>query len=74
MFEQDPYPRPDFDRSHCRLSLNGPWEFAPDPHDRGRAARWEQAERGPWSGPINIPFAWETPASGIGVQWLPIGW
>jgi beta-galactosidase/beta-glucuronidase len=68
------YPRPDFDRSGRWLSLDGPWGFAADPDDRGRAEGWERPGRAPKSGTITVPFAWETPASGIEAQWLPVGW
>ncbi|GAB3812534.1 glycoside hydrolase family 2 [Tessaracoccus terricola] len=48
------YPRPDRDRSEQWLSLNGQWNFEAD---------GERAE-------ITVPFAWETPMSGIGWTWL----
>lgn len=48
------YPRPDLDRSARWASLNGPWRFE---------AEGETRE-------IVVPFAWETPASGIGRTWL----
>jgi beta-galactosidase/beta-glucuronidase len=67
------YPRPDFDRSHRWLSLNGAWDFAADPDDRGRGAGWERGH-GPWPERISVPFAWESPLSGVGRAWLPIGW
>lgn len=51
------YPRPDRDRSDRWLSLDGPWDFT---WAEGRAA-------------IVVPFAWETPASGIGRTWLEHG-
>ncbi len=65
------YPRPQFDRSHSWRSLNGEWDFHRDPastailSDLGTAA---------WGERIAVPFAWETPASGIGAQWLETGW
>ena len=68
------YPRPHFDRSHCWLSLNGEWDFAPDPDDIGRETRWHQPDVAPWSQIILVPFAWETPASRIALQWLPVAW
>ncbi len=74
MNPHDDYPRPDFDRSYCWLSLNGAWDFAPDPDDRGREERWEQPGVAPWPDRIIVPFAWEAPASGIRRQWLPVGW
>ncbi|WP_302893329.1 glycoside hydrolase family 2 protein [Actinomadura luzonensis] len=55
------YPRPHFDRSHSWSSLNGDWDFRAD------------AEPG-WDRTITVPFAWETPASGIEAHWLPVAW
>ncbi|MDR1236849.1 MAG: hypothetical protein LBK28_01260, partial [Propionibacteriaceae bacterium] len=49
------YPRPDRDRSWRWLSLNGQWGFDPE---------WGEATA------ITVPFAWETPASGVGQTWL----
>ncbi|MEV0827134.1 glycoside hydrolase family 2 protein [Nonomuraea rubra] len=55
------YPRPHFDRSHSWSSLNGDWDFrAGTDQDYGRT--------------ITVPFAWETPASGIEAHWLPEAW
>lgn len=66
------YPRPEFDRSERWLSLNGEWSFrtggdglpipagADDDHD--------------WPSRIIVPFAWETPASGVGAHWLEVAW
>ncbi|WP_291054384.1 sugar-binding domain-containing protein [Herbiconiux sp.] len=48
------YPRPDLDRSERWLSLNGEWDFS----SIDGSAR------------ITVPFAWETPASGIERTWL----
>lgn len=48
------YPRPDRDRSSRWLTLNGQWDFTAD----GTATT------------ITVPFAWETPASGVGRTWL----
>ncbi|MBE3015643.1 glycoside hydrolase family 2 [Microbispora sp. NEAU-D428] len=55
------YPRPHFDRSHSWSSLNGEWDFRAD------------TEQG-WNRTITVPFAWETPASGIEAHWLPVAW
>ncbi|MEV4469865.1 sugar-binding domain-containing protein [Nonomuraea sp. NPDC049504] len=55
------YPRPHFDRSHSWSSLNGEWEFRADTEPD-------------WTATITVPFAWETPASGIEAHWLPLAW
>ncbi|OPG05788.1 glycoside hydrolase family 2 protein [Microbispora sp. GKU 823] len=55
------YPRPHFDRSHSWSSLNGEWDFRAD------------TEQG-WNRTITVPFAWETPASGVEAHWLPVAW
>lgn len=49
------YPRPDRDRSQHWASLNGEWGFEPE---------WGEARA------ITVPFAWETVASGVGLNWL----
>ena len=53
------YPRPQLVRNPW-ISLNGPWDFAID-HD----GLIQQPRDVPWSGTIEVPFAPETPASGI---------
>lgn len=68
------YPRPDFDRSHSWLNLNGEWDFAGDPQNAGLAQQWQQPQQATWQRQIVVPFPWETPASGIEEQWMPIGW
>ncbi|WP_433431879.1 glycoside hydrolase family 2 protein [Nonomuraea sp. CA-141351] len=55
------YPRPHFDRSHSWSSLNGEWDFRADTEPD-------------WNRTITVPFAWETPASGIEAHWLPVAW
>lgn len=63
------YPRPHFDRSHAWLSLNGTWDFRADPvaqHTADTADGYDQR--------ITVPFAWETPASGIAAHWLQTAW
>jgi beta-galactosidase/beta-glucuronidase len=68
------YPRPDFDRSHRWLSLNGVWDFIADVADEGQEAQWQQPGRASWMESITVPFAWETAASQIAREWLPVGW
>ncbi|MEU6860114.1 sugar-binding domain-containing protein [Glycomyces sp. NPDC046736] len=51
------YPRPDRDRSARWLNLNGRWDFAAEGHE----------------GPITVPFAWESEASGVRRIWLERG-
>lgn len=70
---REEYPRPHFDRSHSWQSLNGRWDFAPDPTQSGveRGLANDSAE---WPSAINVPFAWETSASGIESHWLSCGW
>ncbi len=51
------YPRPDRDRSARWQSLDGAWDFT-----------WAEGQA-----TITVPFAWETPASGIGRTWLEQG-
>ncbi|WP_129790062.1 glycoside hydrolase family 2 protein [Promicromonospora panici] len=48
------YPRPDLDRSDRWTSLDGTWDL--------------DVPGG--TVPITVPFAWETPASGVGRTWL----
>ncbi|THV23620.1 glycoside hydrolase family 2 protein [Glycomyces paridis] len=51
------YPRPDRDRSERWRNLNGRWDFAADGY----------------VGPITVPFAWESAASGVHRTWLESG-
>jgi len=54
------YPRPQLVRD-CWLSLNGAWDFAIDAD-----GLWTLPPEVQWSSAINVPFAPEAPASGIG--------
>src|SRR5438270_4547993 len=58
--EVESYPRPTL-RRNWWMCLNGPWDFSID-HD----AIWTSPEEVKWSTTILVPFAPETPASGIG--------
>jgi beta-galactosidase/beta-glucuronidase len=59
-FETDGYPRPQLRRDQWQ-SLDGQWEFALDPE-----SRWTRPDTVSWAATIRVPFAPETPASGIG--------
>ena len=65
------YPRPQLVREPWS-SLNGPWRFAFDDKDRGRAERWfdpdvtDGTEAGPLDLTINVPFCYQAELSGIG--------
>jgi beta-galactosidase/beta-glucuronidase len=54
------HPRPQRRRPWWR-SLDGPWEFALETE-----ARWQMPSDVRWSGAIEVPFAPESPMSGIG--------
>ena len=53
------YPRPQLQRSHW-TSLNGIWDFALDPE-----GVWGHPNDVPFTSRIQVPFAPETPASGV---------
>src|SRR3954469_14819429 len=57
---QEGYPRPQMRRERWQ-SLQGPWQFAFDP-----VASWSRPDQIAWSREIVVPYAPETPASGIG--------
>lgn len=48
------YPRPDRDRSAAWVTLNGSWDLITEDGTQ----------------PVVVPFAWETPASGVQRTWL----
>lgn len=60
MPSHDAHPRPQLVREDW-TSLDGPWDFALDPE-----ARWSHPRQVQWNGTIFVPFAPETPASGVG--------
>jgi len=63
------YPRPQLRRDQWR-NLNGVWDFAFDPD-----ARWHLPAQVAWERQIAVPFAPETPASGIGdTGFHPVCW
>lgn len=67
------HPRPDFVRDTF-LNLNGLWQFAFDDEDRGLAQGWF-APGHLLPRQIVVPFAYQTPASGVGTEEThPILW
>lgn len=56
------YPRPQFRREQW-INLNGPWDFCFDDDDIGLDRHYEKAF--PKATQINVPFAYESKASGI---------
>lgn len=64
-FKRTEYPRPQFKREGWE-NLNGVWNFSFDDDNVGEAEKWfEQPE---FSQTINVPFTYETVASGIHVE------
>ncbi|WP_090109730.1 glycoside hydrolase family 2 protein [Cohnella sp. OV330] len=59
------YPRPQFVRDSW-LNLNGRWSFRFDDENAGERLRWQEKFEGTHS--INVPFTYETQASGIGEE------
>lgn len=59
---QESHPRPLLQRAGW-ISLDGIWEFALD-----RDAKWRRPEEVAWDARIRVPFAPETPASGIAFE------
>jgi beta-galactosidase/beta-glucuronidase len=60
----DIHPTPQFARPDWH-DLTGTWQFAFDPDDAGRDARWER-DAAPFDRAITVPFPPESEASGIG--------
>jgi len=67
------HPRPDWHRSEW-MNLNGVWNFALDPDNRGEHLRWYKVPHPevaqatgdlevPFTDHIAVPFPWESPAS-----------
>ena len=68
------YPRPDFQRKALNwASLDGTWSFIFDDRDVGVSRQWHakgipgQAEDSQPKRQIKVPYAFQTPASGIGL-------
>ncbi|MBN2797968.1 MAG: hypothetical protein JXX28_02360 [Deltaproteobacteria bacterium] len=58
------HPRPDL-RRDSYINLNTAWQFAWDPDNIGVDEGW-QARDDVWEERIQLPFAWESPLSGLG--------
>ena len=69
------HPRPLLARADW-LDLDGPWRFAFDDQDAGRAQHWHVRGRSdPFKRSITVPFAPESTASGIGdTGYHPVVW
>ncbi|WP_306319606.1 MULTISPECIES: glycoside hydrolase family 2 protein [unclassified Streptomyces] len=60
------HPRPQLVRDPDWRDLCGPWGFAHDDADRGRAERWMDPEvTGPFTGVVTVPYPPESAASGL---------
>lgn len=63
------YPRPDFLRKSLTwTSLNGPWSFTFDDTNTGLTQNWPSTGLPSQSTKITVPYAFQTPASGINLQ------
>ncbi|MGW8486667.1 glycoside hydrolase family 2 protein [Streptomyces sp. NPDC055886] len=61
------HPRPQLVRDPDWRDLGGPWQFAYDDADRGRAERWmEPHTTAPYTATVTVPYPPESKASGIG--------
>ncbi len=64
-YQRTEYPRPQFQRQSW-MNLNGTWKFAFDDHNTGEKGSWH--DKPSFSTEIQVPFTYETKASGIGEQ------
>ena len=64
-YQRTEYPRPQFERDTC-MNLNGLWDFNFDDQNKGEQEKWYQEAN--FSKEINVPFTYETKASGIGEE------
>lgn len=70
---REEYPRPNFVREHWQC-LNGSWQFGFDDENVGVAQAWFH-DSSSLNLQINVPYAYQTPASGINKQeHHPIVW
>jgi beta-galactosidase/beta-glucuronidase len=63
MTRRTEYPRPQWIRENWQ-NLNGAWQFEFDDQNAGTAERWQTGDR-EFSRTIEVPFAYQTPLSGI---------
>jgi hypothetical protein len=66
------HPRPNFERAVWQ-NLNGTWKFKPDSANIGLTENW-QDEAGTFDMNIRVPFSWASPASGVELPKVDIGW
>jgi beta-galactosidase/beta-glucuronidase len=67
------FPQPQFERKDW-VNLNGPWRFAFDDADAGLKEAWYAVGR-TFDRQIVVPFAFESPKSGIGdTKFHPVVW
>ncbi len=66
------HPRPNFQRSLWQ-NLNGTWQFKADTADVGLSENW-QNKTGSFNGNILVPFSWASPASGVELPDVHVGW
>ncbi|GAA0531826.1 glycoside hydrolase family 2 protein [Streptomyces mordarskii] len=70
------HPRPQLIRDPDWRDLGGPWQFAHDDEDRGRADRWmDPATSAPFTGTVTVPYPPESAASGVAdTAFHPVLW
>jgi beta-galactosidase len=65
-FTRTEYPRPQFQRKFWQ-NLNGSWGFCFDDEERGVAEKFYEREE-PFDMRINVPFTYQSKASGLGLD------
>ena len=66
------HPRPNFERPLWQ-NLNGNWQFKPDSANVGLRENW-QNEAEFFDMNIVVPFSWASPASGVQMPDVHVGW
>ncbi len=56
------------------VNLNGKWKFAFDPSDVGEKEGWSRPGARELDREIVVPFPWESKLSGIGENYVGVGW